>query len=373
VGSPTNSARLLELLAEQTSALEAAHLRLRMTDRLASIGALAAGLGHDMNNVLLPVRAHLEAARTLTMLPEVRRHVEAVQFSVTYLQQLADGLHFLATNPEEDSTDSGPTDLCTWWSNVGPLLVKAVPKHVKVESSFPTGLPAIAISAQGLTQAVLNLVVNAGEAIPADRKRPVGHVRIWAQAAKGGATVTLGVTDNGRGMSAETQRRAFEMFYTTRSRGMGTGLGLPLVAKVVGRARGTVQIESQRGRGTTVMIVVPVAAGLTLPTDAPTAAITIPDGRAKDLIHHLLEVSGVRVVLDSDRPDSKIWVLSPTATALGRARDWRGRHPEGRLVLWGRPSPKSARQWNSLHPVTIEDRNDVGSIAAALRGAIVRS
>jgi signal transduction histidine kinase len=186
--------QLNELLAEQTSALHAAHLRLRMTDRMASIGALAAGLGHDMNNVLLPVRAHLNAAQALTMIPEVREHVEAVLQSVTYLQQLADGLHFLALDTDKEIPE-GTTDVRAWWSQVGPLLSKAVPKHVKVVVSLPKGLPEVGISPHGLTQAMLNLIVNAGQAIPQPspstlkrhgRKQRQGLVRIRAKVTERG-------------------------------------------------------------------------------------------------------------------------------------------------------------------------------------------
>lgn len=373
---PVDNTRLYELLAEQTAALQSAHLRLRMTDRLASIGALAAGLGHDMNNVLMPVRAHLEAARTMALVPEVRQHVDAVHKSVTYLQQLADGLHFLALDTDGEDIERSATDLGTWWSQVGPLLTKAVPKHVKVTVSLRSGLPEVGVSAHGLTQAVLNLVVNAGEAIPADRKARQGRVRIWAEAAKKGTYVRLGVSDNGQGMPAEVQRNALEMFYTTKPRGLGTGLGLPLGARVVNRAGGSVQIESKPGKGTTVAILLPVAGiggRAARPSEAPHAVITLADGRAAALVRHLLEVSGARVAPGSDPTDADIWVLEPTKAGLSGAKVWRTQHPHGELVLFGRPGAGSTRAWNSLHPVTIDNRDDVNAIGAALGRAIIDS
>jgi PAS domain S-box-containing protein len=113
--------------------------RLREADRMASIGALAAGLGHDMNNVLLPVRAHLNALRAKA---RGRRgdhsHLRKIQQGVSYLQQLADGLHFLAMDPDRIDDAAGSTDLRGWWAQTGALLSKAVPKHVKVTSSLPT-------------------------------------------------------------------------------------------------------------------------------------------------------------------------------------------------------------------------------------------
>ncbi|HMN41267.1 MAG TPA: PAS domain S-box protein [Phycisphaerales bacterium] len=372
-----DNGRLHELLAEQTAALQSAHLRLRSSDRLASIGALAAGLGHDMNNVLLPVRAHLEAAQAMTLMPEIRDHIDAVRKSVAYLQQLADGLHFLALDTEGEDAERSATDLGVWWAQVGPMLTKAVPRHVRVTVSLPADLPKVGVAAHGLTQAVLNLFVNAGEAIPpptSPGKGRAGVVGLRATREKRGTHVRLEVADNGKGMSAEIQRRAFEMFYTSKTRGMGTGLGLPLVARVVGRAGGTVDIASRPGEGTTVMVRLPVAGidGSSAPRrDDARAVVALQDQRAAALIRHLLDVAGVRVTPGDDPGGADVWVLEPTGAALDRARRWRTRHPHGRLVLFGKAHPGSARGWKSLDPITIEGRDDLDAIGAALARAVV--
>ncbi len=131
--------------------------RLREADRLASIGALAAGLGHDMNNVLLPVKAHLNVLKAGDCgASERRKHVDRIHKGVAYLQQLADGLHFLAMDPDQVDESGGATDLSTWWAQTGALLSKAVPKHVRVRAKFPAHLPRVAIAPHALTQAVLN-------------------------------------------------------------------------------------------------------------------------------------------------------------------------------------------------------------------------
>ena len=371
--------RYQQQLAEQTSALQQANARLRMADRMASIGTLAAGLGHDMNNVLLPVRAHLNAVAALAVLPKIRHHIQAVQKSVAYLQQLADGLHFLALDPdtEEDHRGGGgATDLNQWWSQAGALLSKSVPKHVRVTASFPADLPPAAIAAHGLTQAVLNLIVNAGEAIPppSERKRKQGSVRISAEEVRDaeGRWVQLSVTDNGAGMSEEVKRRAFEMFFTTKPRGLGTGLGLALVRKVMERARGRVEIDSELGKGTAVTMVVPAVRPQADGADAerPSAVISVGDGRAAGLIRHLLESSGAPVLAGTDPAPARIWVLDPAATSLAAARDWRRSKPEGRLVLFGRPDDASVQSWSSLNPLTIEAPDDLEAVRTALNLAL---
>lgn len=366
------------LLAEQTAALHQANSRLRMSDRMASIGTLAAGLGHDMNNVLLPVRAHLNALKASGIagrLPGTdRKHVEEIQKSVAYLQQLADGLHFLALDPEteEDARGGGGiTDLRKWWSQAGALLSKAVPKHVRVMASFPADLPPAALAAHGLTQAVLNLVVNAGEAIPptSERKRRQGTVRITAETKRdpGGQWLQLAVTDNGSGMSEEVKRRAFEMFFTTKPRGLGTGLGLALVRKVVEQAGGYVQLESEIGKGTRVTLVLPAVSNSAHGEDACSehAAISLPDGRAASLIRYLLEGAGF-LIQDKDPGNAGLWILDPTAVSLKIAEAWHRHNPRGRLVLFGPPAADTLDAWNRLNPVTIQARDDFEAMRAAL-------
>ncbi len=370
-------ARAQQQLAEQTSALQRANLRLRMADRMASIGTLAAGLGHDMNNVLLPVRARLNALKAsgeAGNLPGADlKHVDEVRKSVAYLQQLADGLHFLAMNPdaEEDLRGGGAsTDLRRWWSQTGMLLSKAVPRHARVSAAFPADLPPVGVAAHALTQAVLNLVVNAGESIPppSERKRRQGHVRIWAQPGDEGRDrwVRLSVMDNGAGMSDEVKRRAFEMFFTTKPRGLGTGLGLALVRKVVDRAGGRVEIESELGEGTTVTMIMPAVGEGDAPAGgaALRAVVSVADGRAAGLVRHLLESSGVTVD-DGDHRSAHVWVIDPSPAMLDAARAWRRDRPDGRLVLFGGPEPASAKSWGRLNPVTIEAPDDFEALRRA--------
>lgn len=349
-----------------------AEARVREADRLASIGTLAAGLGHDMNNVLLPVRARLNALLAAAKAERIeepeRKHVEEIRKSVAYLQQLADGLHFLAMDPEKD-TGEGVTDLRQWWAQAGALLSKAVPKHVKVSASFPTGLPHAGVPVHGLTQAILNLVVNAGDAIPAERKRRQGHVRILAEPVGHPANaIRLAVTDNGTGMTEEIKRRAFELFFTTKPRGLGTGLGLALVRKVVEGCGGRVEIESQLGKGTTVAMTLPVAASAaSRRTTGPSVVISVRDGRASALLCQMLEASGMRASAGGDPSRAAIWIVDPNEMSAAGAEAWRRAHPDGKLVLFGRPAGDARKKWGALGAITVDDRNDLEAVRAMLR------
>jgi len=370
----TERAHLQHLITEQTRALATANLRLHLADRLASLGTLAAGLGHDMSNVLLPVRARLNALERGGISTTALRHVTAVRRSVVYLQHLSDALHYLALDPdasEASRNGEGVTELADWWKQVGPLLRKAVPKHVKVQASLPAGLPAVKIAPHWLTQAVLNLMVNAGEAIPEGR-RP-GRVRIWARPADDGATVRLGVTDNGRGMAPAVQRRAFDLFFTTKPRSMGTGLGLPLARKVAVRAGGDIAFTSEPGGGTTVVLVLrtakptaATAAGL-----APgnrSATISVRDHRVAALVAQILIAAGYEVKANSgDGPGrATLWVTKPTVKALEAALRWRKGHPERAVVLMGPPPKNAQERWAAIGATIIDAPSDFQAIRLAL-------
>lgn len=373
--------RSQQLLAEQTAALQSAHLRLRMADRMASIGTLAAGLGHDMNNVLLPVRARLNALKAGSDVSKLSkadlRHVEEIAKSVAYLQQLADGLRFLSLDPDaKDDGRSGEatTDLHQWWSHVGGLLSKAVPRHVQVRASIPEGLPRVAIAAHRLTQAILNLVVNAGESIPgpSERKRRQGTVKIWAERKddSSGSKVRLGVTDNGSGMAEDVKKRAFEIFFTTKPRGLGTGLGLALVRTIADLACGKVDIESEPGEGTTVVLELPTVAARPARVAWPKrlAMVDLKDGRAAALIGAMLESAGAG--LTSDRADADVWIVDATTAGAREARSWLKARAKGRLVLLGSVPARDESAWRGLNVLIIEDARNLESIRSTLLRAI---
>lgn len=375
--SPNERTRLQHLITEQTRALATANLRLQLTDRLASLGTLAAGLGHDMNNVLLPVRARLNALEHAGITAAALGHVQAVRKSIAYLQHLSDGLHFLALDPDGPGVASdgeGSTDLAYWWNQVGALLRKAVPRSVKVEASFPATLPSVQIAPHWLTQAILNLIVNAGEAMPPGRRRAT--IRIGAALADEGRVVRLTVSDNGKGMSGPVQRRAFDLFFTTKSRGMGTGLGLPLVRKVAVRAGGNVGMTSVVGRGTTVTLELPVsslgavagARGGRAEGSKCSAAITVRDHRMTALITQILVAARVDVLTGKggNPGKSSIWITEPTLAALEKATRWRGRKSERVVVLLGAPAKSTQKRWDLIGARVIEPPDDFVAIRHAL-------
>lgn len=325
-------ARLEELVRMRTRQLETTHDQLRSADRLAAIGTLAAGLGHDMNNLLLPLRCRLDALDTLLLDPLAQEHLGAIRRSAEYLQHLSDGLHLLSLDPEDATASPETTDVATWWAQAGMLLSRAVPREVQFECVIPDGLHRLRMPSHRLTQAILNLIVNAGEAV-----EPGGHVRLEVVALPG--YVELAVRDDGCGMSPEVLKRALEPFYTTKKRGLGTGLGLSLAHGVAAAAGGSLTIESEPGKGTTIRIRIPTVPPLaeresTGDTGAPVLRIALDDPRRRSLVAAIARAVGFRPATDSE-------IDNADALVCDRAAGARGRDPATTIVLGasGGPDP----------------------------------
>jgi PAS domain S-box-containing protein len=379
--------QLEQLVTERTQQLQTSHEQLRAADRLASIGTLAAGLGHDMNNVLLPIRCRLDAMDATHLSADVREHFGAVRKSVQYLQQLSDGLHLLALDPSEDGASGETTNIQEWWEQVGPLLRRAAPKHAEFSVEVPEGLPRITVAPHRLTQAVLNLVVNAGEAIP----KQGGKIRLWAKQGGQQATpktgkkkaragtpllpfVVIGLTDNGHGMSEEVKRRALDPFFTTKKRGLGTGLGLALVQGVAQTAGGSVRIESQQGKGTTVLMEFPATVEAPKPKrGTPAAAVSLQDERVASFVCTFLRAAGVepkRLPVSQAPGPHACWITDPTDKALAAARDFLAGGKDGRCVIAIGATGPDAAKWKRAGAVTLEGVSDFENFRRVMGEAV---
>lgn len=374
--TPQDRTRIQKFITEQTRALATAHLRLQLSDRLASLGTMAAGLGHDLNNVLLPIRARLNAIEHSGLPEASMKHLRQVRYSLGYLQHLSNGLHYLSLDPHGEGfaqENPVPTSLSIWWKQVGRLLRSALPKHVRLTAVFPASLPKVAIAPHWLTQAILNIIINAGEAIPVDRRG--GLVSMTAAFMPRDKRIRLSVRDNGRGMSREVQRRALDPFFTTKSRSIGTGLGLPLAQKVLDRAKGSIKITSAPGKGTTIALLLPLAnrraaTNLLSQSGRRLAAVTVGDEKASLLLSQMLIAVGFEVArgTGASTGGSELWITEPTPSSLTKARRWREGKPDRQLILFGEPSIDSRHDWAALKPITLPVDGDFNSIRHVITG-----
>ncbi len=339
--------------------------QLRQADRMASLGSLAAGLGHDMNNVLLPVRTRLDVIAASDPPPKLREHLQAIGDSIGYLQQLTDSLHMLALDPEDDDASGQSTDVAIWWEQVGPLLAKSVPKNVRLTTSIPDTTPPMAVAPHRLTQAALNLLVNAGDAVGRD-----GTIQVWTEVSPDRAHVRFGVTDNGVGMPSNVKRHALDAFFTTKKRGLGTGLGLALVQGIVSAAAGSIDIQSAPGKGTTIVLELPVAtrpAVVAAIGELGVAVVTLNDRRIGGLISTVLDVDGfeVRFEKSADPATSSLWIVDASVATIDAARAFAA-DPGHHVVVCGAVEG----DWGDVGATIIEQPGDFEMIRQGITAGV---
>jgi PAS domain S-box-containing protein len=343
-----------------------ADARLRQADRLTALGTLAAGLGHDMNNVLLPVRAHLNALdRSSAESPDppagAEKHVDEIRSGIDYLQGLADGLHSLANDPGPANGNGDGTDLNAWWARVQPLLRQALPPLTAVAAEIPAGLPRVDVAERALTQAVLNLFVNAGEAITAAQRETPGKVTLRASSSPDGQSIELSVADNGCGMSEEVRARAFDMFFTTKTRQVGSGLGLALVQRVAREAGGSVAIDSGPGEGTAIRLALPHCPLPEAVADAH-VAISLADSRAAAFMESAMRARGMRMVTLDDASEADAWIADPRIVPARDAVRWLARRTGRTVVLHGEPIPAARRAWRGIAAGIVRRHTDFDTL-----------
>ncbi len=245
--------RLEHLVDERTKELVAAEAALVRAEKLAALGQLSAGVAHEINNPAAAVAGNLEYLRDELESGHVGDEtfaciddsLEAVDRIARIVRQLLDIGRAAATAPASDATD----------------VSRAVQQALGSVTLPPTAVVTTDIEPElfvrgdqaSLVQVLVNVILNASQAL-ADT--PAG--RIDVRAAESSGSVVITVTDNGVGMSDETQRRLFEPFYTTKPFGQGTGLGLSLSLGIVRSLGGDLVVESREGE-TTMRIRLPIA------------------------------------------------------------------------------------------------------------------
>lgn len=337
---------LQELVDERTREVVDTHERLRHAERMASIGTLAAGLGHDMGNLLVPVRVRLESLAAMGLPDEAKEELGGLESSAEYLRKLASGLRLLAVDPARTATDE-PTELRDWWTEAEGVLRSILPRGVSLESRMPEEECWIAMSKTRLTQSVFNLVQNAGDAM---KDGPPGVVRVFAESEDG--AVRLSVADNGPGMSDEVKRRCMEPFYTTKTRGISTGLGLSLVYGLVQEAGGRTELRSTLGAGTTFVLrlrgVAPPASAAAQPP-AGLAVVDVKDARIRAIIAAELKSLRFAVHFDRDRLGSADLAVADHGNWNGEAKGAlvaltsREQAPGAAIALGEKPTVRSVR------------------------------
>lgn len=361
----SSNERLEEAIQVRTRALEDSYLKLRHSERMAFVGTLSAGIGHDIGNLLLPIRERLESLAHDDSLSETTRaDLATTRTGLNYLTRLTSALRTLAADPEESHGPADVTDVAAWWHEAEPLLHSVLPRNVTLDWSPPPAGLAVRMGAAALTQVVFNLVQNAGDAL-ADS--PGGRVRISAE-LQDEAWARFVVADNGPGMTDLVRERCMDPFFTTKTRRVSTGMGLPLVHGLVTKAGGRIDLESGPGQGATFRLTIPAAASVPVGGPSrPLALVSITDRRTAGFVSALLASMGFEV--SEKQPangEAVLWVVAAGAAEPGLAEVFEFVHaePGRRALVIGGEAPPAQRIEQVFH---VPGRLDPLAIRRALQ------
>lgn len=296
-------------------ALTAAEGQLRQAQKMEAVGQLTGGLAHDFNNLLTGMMGNLELLQVRLArgrLDDAERFILAAQGAGRRAASLTQRL--LAFSRRQ-TLDPRPTDVNRLIDGMEDLLRRTVGSLTDIEVVGASGLWTAMIDATQLESAILNLCINARDAMPDGGRITIETANRWLddRAARErdldpGQYLSICVSDNGSGMNAETMERAFEPFFTTKPIGQGTGLGLSMIYGFARQSNGQVRIYSELGQGTTICIYLPRYSGdALLPAEeeaiataaaasGETVLVVDDEATVRHLIDEVLEEQGYTVI-----------------------------------------------------------------------------
>ena len=243
--------------AKVEQALRESQAQLRQSQKLEAIGTLAGGIAHDFNNLITVITGYTQLAlmRADPSTPEaadLRQVVEASDRAATLTHQL---LAFSRKQVLQPTV----LDLADVAQGIAPMLQRIIGEHIELRLATSGPLARVRADRGQLEQVLLNLAVNARDAMPEGGLLTIVTSNVPDERAPASRAVWLVVSDTGIGMTDEIRERIFEPFFTTKELGKGTGLGLSTVYGIVNQSGGTIAVESVSGRGTTFTITLPAA------------------------------------------------------------------------------------------------------------------
>lgn len=249
---------VIEDVTEQRELAE----RYRQSQKLEAIGRLAGGIAHDFNNLLMTINGVCDLVLVDLEDGGLRRDIDQVRSAGERAAQLT---RQLLAFSRRQVLQTELVDMNATVQEVTGMLCRVIGETIVLETELDPALPAVRVDSGQLHQVVMNLAVNARDAMPHGGKLVVRTSSVTADEeicqrfdlAAQGLYVSLSVLDTGRGMDAAAQARAFEPFFTTKPLGEGTGLGLSTVYGIVRQSGGGVAFESEPGTGTTFQILLP--------------------------------------------------------------------------------------------------------------------
>ena len=252
---------LEQRVEERTREREAALAKMHEMQKLESLGQLTGGVAHDFNNLLTVMLGNLSLLRKrVPDDPKVARLIDgAIQSAERGATLTSRMLAFARRQDLKPET----VDLAKLVEGMAEMLRRSLGPAIQISTEFRADLPSIRVDPNQFELALLNLALNARDAMPLGGRLAIGARSASATAGppglEPGEYVCVAVTDSGTGMDEETLKRATEPFFTTKGVGKGTGLGLSMVHGLVAQSNGAMRITSRPGEGTTVELWLPAA------------------------------------------------------------------------------------------------------------------
>jgi signal transduction histidine kinase/FixJ family two-component response regulator len=292
-----------------------------VSDRLAAMGALAAGVAHEINNPLTYLLANL------TILAEDLARIDPAiraQAGEDLLQVVADARHGadrlrqivrdLKLFSRTDEVSTGPVDLQRVLESSINMAFHEIRHRARLVKDYGADVPLVEANEGRLGQVFLNLIVNAAQAIPEGRANR-NEIRIVTRAdERGGAVVE--VRDSGEGIAPEALERIFDPFFTTKPLGTGTGLGLSISQSIIVALGGRIEVESEMGKGTSFLVRLPVLATARASRSFPPSSDATAGVRGKVLV--VDDDAHVRAVLQRLLDEHEVTLVADGTTALAR-------------------------------------------------------
>ncbi len=295
---------------------EALRAQLLQAQKMEAVGALASGIAHDFNNLLTAVLGHAEMLiMGKTLGDPGHKSLQAIRQAALNGGDLVKRMLAFSRKVEAATT---PIDLTQKVRHVETLLHRTIPKTIKIEMLLADDLPPINADAAQVEQILLNLALNARDAMPdggklvfETRKALLDEQYCSTHLEAGpGEYVQLAVSDTGHGMTEDVRQHVFEPFFTTKHEGEGTGLGLAMVFGIVRAHRGHITCESESGVGATFRIYFPVvdeqveshlATTMEIPAFGTETILLVEDDAAvRDLGKEVLIWAGYKVITASN-------------------------------------------------------------------------
>jgi PAS domain S-box-containing protein len=302
--------------------------QLRQAQKMEAVGQIAAGIAHDFNNILGVIQGHAELQLNLghtdeSLQESLREIGAAANRAASLTRQLLAFSRRQMLRPR-------PLDLAELLRNLDKMLQRVVGEHIHLQLKCGENVPPVLADQVNLEQVVINLAVNARDAMPRGGPLTIATELVVVDAAHKerhpdallGTHVKLSVTDQGIGMDPSVQRKIFEPFFTTKAVGQGTGMGLATAYGVVKQHQGWIEVESRPGVGSVFNVFLPPAHAQAAPktfeggTDFTRAAITQPrtilivedEASLRGMAEKILKRVGYTIITAQDGPEAlNLW------------------------------------------------------------------